>query len=85
MKIGITDTLKPNLAFYTECLKLVEKEIEFTVLSHVQQNAEGVDSVDGLLLTGGGDVDPSCRMDHERPDAVPDACPMAPGENGKRI
>ena len=59
MKIGITDTLKPNLAFYTEWLKLVEKEIEFTVLSHVQQNAEGVDSVEGLLLTGGGDVDPS--------------------------
>jgi len=59
VKIGITDTLKPNLAFYTEWLKLVEKEIEFTVLSHVQQNAEGVDSVDGLLLTGGGDVDPS--------------------------
>ena len=59
MRIGITDTLKPNLTLYTEWLKRVETEIEFTVLSHVQQNAEGVDSVDGLLLTGGGDVDPS--------------------------
>ena len=59
VRIGITDTLKPNLAFYTEWLKCVEKEIEFIVLSHVKQNVEGVDSADGLLLTGGGDVDPS--------------------------
>ena len=58
MRIGITDTLKPNLAFYTEWLKGVEKELEFIVLSHVKQNVEGVDSADGLLLTGGGDVDP---------------------------
>jgi len=58
MKIGITDTLKPNLAFYTEWLKRVDQGIEFTVLSHVQQNVEAVDQVDGLLLTGGGDVEP---------------------------
>ena len=58
MKIGITDTLKPNLAFYTDWLKRVNQEVEFTVLSHVNQNVEQVDHVDGLLLTGGGDVDP---------------------------
>jgi putative glutamine amidotransferase len=58
MKIGITDTLKPNLAFYTEWLKRLNQGIEFTVLSHVQQNVESVDQVDGLVLTGGGDVDP---------------------------
>jgi putative glutamine amidotransferase len=58
MKIGITDTLKPNLAFYTEWLKRVNQGIEFAVLSQVQQNVEAVDQVDGLLLTGGGDVDP---------------------------
>jgi putative glutamine amidotransferase len=58
MKIGITDTLKPNLAFYTEWLKRVSQDIEFAVLSHVQQNVDEVDRVDGLLLTGGGDVDP---------------------------
>jgi putative glutamine amidotransferase len=59
MRIGITDTLKPNLVFYTDWLKRVQKEIEFTVLSHVQRNVDEVDSADGLLLTGGGDVDPS--------------------------
>jgi putative glutamine amidotransferase len=58
MKIGITDTLKPNLAFYTEWLKRVNPGIEFTVLSHVLQNVEAVDQIDGLLLTGGGDVEP---------------------------
>ena len=58
MKIGITDTLKPNLAFYTEWLKRANQDIEFTVLSHVERNVEEVDRVDGLLLTGGGDVDP---------------------------
>jgi putative glutamine amidotransferase len=58
MKIGITDTLKPSLTFYTEWLKRVIPGIGFTVLSHVQQNIEAVDQLDGLLLTGGGDVDP---------------------------
>lgn len=58
MKIGITDTLKPNLAFYTEWLKRANRGIEFSVLSHVRQNVEAVDQLDGLVLTGGGDVDP---------------------------
>jgi putative glutamine amidotransferase len=58
VRIGITDTLKPNLAFYTDWLKRVNQGIEFIVLSHVNQNVELVDSVDGLVLTGGGDVDP---------------------------
>lgn len=58
MRIGITDTLKPNLVFYTNWLKRVNPEVVFTVLSHVQQNDETINAVDGLLLTGGGDVDP---------------------------
>ena len=58
MRIGITDTLKPNLANYTEWLKRQDASLEFTVLSHVPQNVDAVDFVDGLVLTGGGDVDP---------------------------
>ena len=58
VKIGITDTFKPSLAFYESWLKRVKESIEITVLSHVKQNEETVDSMDGLLLTGGGDVDP---------------------------
>ena len=58
MRIGITDTLKPNIADYTEWLKRSDPSLEFTVLSHVPQNVEAVDVIDGLMLTGGGDVDP---------------------------
>jgi putative glutamine amidotransferase len=58
VQIGITDTLKPNLAFYTSWLKRLDPSIEFTVLSPIRQNVELVDSVGGLLLTGGGDIDP---------------------------
>lgn len=60
MRIGMTDTFKPNLKMYTEWLRRVDDGIEFTVLSHRNNNLEALDSVDGLMLTGGGDVDPRC-------------------------
>jgi putative glutamine amidotransferase len=58
IKIGITDTLKPSLAFYSDWLKRVNPEVECAVLSHARQNVEEVNRIDGLMLTGGGDVDP---------------------------
>jgi putative glutamine amidotransferase len=58
VRIGITDTLKPNIAEYTDWLKHSDPSLEFTVLSHVPQNVEAVEFLDGLMLTGGGDVDP---------------------------
>ena len=58
MRIGITDTFKPSLAFYTEWLAKIDRSLEFVVLSYVQQNADRMESLDGLVLTGGGDVDP---------------------------
>lgn len=58
MLIGITDTLKPNLSRYTDWLTSVVPSTKFVVLSHVRQNLETVDIIEGLLLTGGGDVDP---------------------------
>lgn len=58
MRIGVTDTLKPSLTYYTDWLNRIDTGIEFTVLSHARQNIESVDSLDGLFLTGGGDVDP---------------------------
>lgn len=60
MRIGITDTFKPNLKMYTEWLRRVDDGTEFIVLSHRNNNLEALDSVDGLMLTGGGDVDPRC-------------------------
>jgi putative glutamine amidotransferase len=58
VRIGIIDTLKPNLAQYTEWLKRCNASLEFAVLSHIPRNVEAVDFIDGLVLTGGGDVDP---------------------------
>ena len=58
MKIGITDTLKPSLGYYLDWLKRINPDIDCRVLSHVRQNLGEVNQLDGLLLTGGGDVDP---------------------------
>jgi putative glutamine amidotransferase len=57
-RIGITDTLKPSLKHYMDWLSRFDAAIEFTLLSHLRNNLRDVDTVDGLVLTGGGDVDP---------------------------
>jgi putative glutamine amidotransferase len=57
-RIGITDTLKPSLKHYLDWLTRFDAGIEFTLLSHLRNNLRDIDHVDGILLTGGGDVDP---------------------------
>jgi putative glutamine amidotransferase len=57
-RIGITDTLKPSLKHYLDWLARFDSGIEFTLLSHLRNNLRDIDTVDGLMLTGGGDVDP---------------------------
>jgi putative glutamine amidotransferase len=57
-RIGITDTLKPSLKHYLDWLSRFDGEIEFTLLSHLRNNLRDVECIDGLVLTGGGDVDP---------------------------
>ena len=57
-RIGITDTLKPSLKHYLDWFTRFDAGIEFTLLSHLRNNLREVDTVDGLVLTGGGDVDP---------------------------
>lgn len=63
-QIGITDTLKPSLKYYLDWLTRFDAGIEFTLLSHLRNNLRDIDTVDGLVLTGGGDVDP-LFFDHE--------------------
>ena len=58
MRIGITDTLKPSLKHYLDWLTRLDPETEFVLLSHLRNNVQEVESVDGIVLTGGGDVDP---------------------------
>jgi putative glutamine amidotransferase len=59
-RIGITDTLKPSLKHYLDWLAACDGGIEFILLSHLRNNLHEVDRIDGLVLTGGGDVDPLC-------------------------
>ena len=58
LKIAITDTSKPKLAFYFSWLKRFEPNLECVVLSHESRNRHELDTADGLVLTGGGDIDP---------------------------
>jgi len=66
-RIGITDTLKPSLKHYLDWLTRFDAGIEFTLLSHLRNNLRDIDTVDGLVLTGGGDIDP---LFFDREDAV---------------
>ena len=58
LKIALTDTSKPKLAFYFSWLKRFESNLECVVLSQESRNLHELDTADGLVLTGGGDIDP---------------------------
>ncbi len=66
MKIGVTDCFREDkLQLYLEWIRRVNPAVEFVKLSSVDDNAEAIVDVDGLLLTGGDDVDPEF---YGRPD-----------------
>lgn len=59
MRIGITDCLREDkLQQYVDWIRSVNPDIDFERLSSLTNNSNAVDTIDGLLLTGGGDVDP---------------------------
>ena len=60
MVIGITDNMgsEHKLQQYIDWLKHGDASIQWTILSYKNDNLEGLRNCDGLLLTGGGDVDP---------------------------
>lgn len=61
MRIGVTDNLRPRhfLENYYRWLRRVHPEIEFIKLSYHLKNEDLAETIDGLLLTGGGDVHPA--------------------------
>lgn len=60
MKIGITDCLREDkLQQYMLWMQNIDPNVEFEKLSSLTGNVEAIETVDGLLLTGGGDVDPA--------------------------
>lgn len=68
MRIGVTDTLGPahKLDQYLDWVRRIDPAVEFVVLSCRRGNADAITKIDGLLLTGGGDIHPAYyRMDVE--------------------
>jgi putative glutamine amidotransferase len=57
--IAVTDTYNDRFEDYLAWLRRFNSEISFIRLSCQEGNLQAVDHADGLLLTGGADVDPS--------------------------
>ena len=59
MRIGITDCLREDkLQQYMDWIRKMDSTVEFIKLSSTIGNIDAIGEVNGLLLTGGGDVDP---------------------------
>jgi putative glutamine amidotransferase len=60
VRIGITDNFRPKPAFenYEKWVLRVRKDVGMVKLSYHLRNAALVKELDGLILTGGGDVHP---------------------------
>jgi putative glutamine amidotransferase len=57
--MGITDCFREDkLQHYLNWIRKVDSNVEFVKLSSAIGNIDAISDVDGLLLTGGGDVDP---------------------------
>jgi putative glutamine amidotransferase len=69
VRIGITDNHRPKNYFdnYLNWLQRIRPDSEFVKLGYTLENAGEVSKVDGLVLTGGGDVHPKL---YERPDVI---------------
>lgn len=61
MRIGITDnyTSEKKLSYYSDWIQRVNPKTEMVTLSYLHSNAEAIEQLEGLLLTGGGDVNPA--------------------------
>jgi putative glutamine amidotransferase len=69
VRIAITDNLRPKPLFdnYVHWIHRIDPEIELVKLSYHLKNEDVLGDVDGLILTGGGDVHPQF---YGRPEAI---------------
>lgn len=66
MRIGITDTLNGDIyENYVDWLRSVDDGVECVKLSYVLDNADAIHELDGLVLSGGGDVHPKFYDHHD--------------------
>lgn len=69
MRVLITDNFRPKPIFdyYISWLTSIEPSLDIVKVSYLLDNLEEVNAVDGVVMTGGGDVHPQY---YGRPDAV---------------
>jgi putative glutamine amidotransferase len=66
MRIGITDTFSGDVyENYVDWLRSVDSAVECEKLSYVLGNADVISELDGLMLSGGGDVHPQYYDHHD--------------------
>ena len=59
MRIGITDTFSEDkFEQYVDWILSVDEKIETVKLSNKLDNVSEINKIDGLLLSGGGDLHP---------------------------
>jgi putative glutamine amidotransferase len=69
VRIGITDTLNGDkYPQYVAWVRGAQPDAEIVQLSHAAANAAEVEALDGIVLTGGGDIHPKF---YDRPDHLP--------------
>ncbi len=69
MRVLVTDNFRPKPIFdyYPEWLTGIEPSLEIVKVSYLLNNLDEVNAVDGVLLTGGGDIHPQY---YGRPEAI---------------
>lgn len=77
MKIAITDTMvsEDKFKFYSDWLTGVNSKAEIVKLSYVSDNLNELDMCDGVLLSGGNDVEPSLYKGPAGHSRIKDADP----------
>ena len=68
MTIGMADNYSKSMENYVKWLQGSRRDVDWCKLSYLLDNLDEVNRCDGLLLTGGGDVDPAL---YGRKDAYP--------------
>lgn len=58
MRVAVTDNFKQTFENYVKWLKRGNEDVNIVKLSYLMDNLHQLDRCDGLVLTGGGDVDP---------------------------
>ncbi|MFZ1976965.1 MAG: gamma-glutamyl-gamma-aminobutyrate hydrolase family protein [Bacteroidota bacterium] len=68
MKIGITDTLSgDNYENYEQWIHSADSDVEIVKLSYDSSVNGNLENLSGLVLSGGGDVDPGLYHKHDDP------------------